>query len=130
MSALLVPSCGAWLGASTPSNDGRSTTPSGWPSTRPWPERARHPCTSTSATPTPFPTADEIALSERPGKQRSLLFYNWKPSTTLTWRRGRRRGADDTIAAVAASISRYPHRLFLAIYHEPENDELRRRVRA
>ena len=51
---------------------------------------------------TTFPTADEIGMSQRPGRQRSLLFYNWKPSTSLTWREIANGGADENIRMVVA----------------------------
>jgi hypothetical protein len=123
VSDILEPSCGAWLGASTPSKDGTFDYAVGLaeyeavagnePDIQHFYKRDGEP----------FPTADEIALSERPGKQRSLLFYNWKPSTDLTWRQVADGQADDNIATVAASMSEYAHHMFLAIYHEPENDE-------
>ncbi|MBI5089120.1 MAG: hypothetical protein HZB15_09765 [Actinobacteria bacterium] len=123
ISELLVPSCGAWFGASTPSSDGRydyevgldeyldvvSTTPD-----------ILHFYHTNAAT---FPTASELAMSERDGEQVSLLFYNWKPSTSLTWREIADGGADDNIEVVARGLSRYPGRLFLTIHHEPENDQ-------
>ncbi len=69
-----------------------------------------------------FPTAAELEMSERPGKQRSLLMYNWKPSTQATWREIAQGGADSEIATVAESLKTYPHKLFLNIYHEPEDN--------
>jgi beta-mannanase len=69
-----------------------------------------------------FPTASDIALSERPGKQRSLLLINWKPSTSLTWRQIADGGADAAIATVASGLKAYDHRLFVTVWHEPEND--------
>ena len=70
-----------------------------------------------------FPTADEIAMSERDGEQASLLLYNWKPSPTLTWREIADGGADESIRSVAAGLQRYPKRLFLTVHHEPENEQ-------
>jgi hypothetical protein len=123
VSALLVPSCGSWLGASTPSKADRldyvaglveyETVARDQPDIQHFYKRDRDA----------FPTELEVSLSERPGQQRSLLFYNWKPSTSLTWAEVAHGAADSNIDTVAASISRYPHRLFLAIHHEPENDE-------
>ena len=123
VSDLLVPSCGAWFGASTPSLDGTYNYPVGLGEY----ERA--------AQNTPdilhfykrgaslFPTTAELKQSERPGRQRSLLMYNWKPSSELTWRQIADGAADTTIDQVAAGLNAYPHRFFLAIHHEPENDE-------
>jgi len=69
-----------------------------------------------------FPTSAEIASAERPGLQRSLLFYNWKPSSRYTWRQTADGAADAEIATIAAGIKAYPHKLFLTIYHEPEDN--------
>jgi hypothetical protein len=123
VSELLVPSCGAWLGASTPSRDGTFNYEVGLaefeavvgdePDIQHFYKRDGEQ----------FPTDVEISLAERPGKQRSILFYNWKPSTTLTWRQVADGGADANIDTVAASIAKYPHHMFLTIFHEPENDE-------
>lgn len=123
VSDLLVPSCGAWFGASTPSLDGTYNYPVGLGEY----ERA--------AQNTPdilhfykrgakqFPTTAEVKQSEQPGRQRSLLMYNWKPSSDLTWRQIANGAADAIIDQVGLGLNAYPHRFFLAIHHEPENDE-------
>jgi hypothetical protein len=123
VSPILVPSCGAWLGASTPSADGRFDYEVGLREYEVVAKRAPDIQHFYKRGASPFPTPAEVALSERPGQTRSLLFYNWKPSTTLTWRQVADGGADVDIATVATSIAAYPHPLFLAVYHEPENDE-------
>jgi len=69
-----------------------------------------------------FPNAQEVAMSQRPGKQRSLLFYNWKPNAGMSWSQIANGGADDEIATVANGLKKYNHKLFLTIWHEPEND--------
>ena len=79
-----------------------STTPSAWPSTKRSPANTPDILHFYKRDGEPFPTDDEIALAERPGKQRSLLFYNWKPSTTLTWRQVADGGADADIDRVAS----------------------------
>ncbi len=61
-------------------------------------------------------------MSQRPGLQRSLLLYNWKPSSRYTWRQAADGAADAEIATIAASIKAYPRKLFLTIYHEPEDN--------
>ncbi|MGE0141368.1 MAG: glycosyl hydrolase [Ilumatobacteraceae bacterium] len=119
---ILVPTCGAWLGASTPSADGTFDYETGLqeyeavvgdsPDIQHFYKRGG----------AAFPTPAEIALAERPGTARSILFYNWKPSVDHTWREIADGAADDNIAAVAASIAAYPHHLFLAVQHEPEDD--------
>ncbi len=122
VSALLVPSCGAWLGSSTPSNDGKFDYSVGlaeYAAVAQNPPDILHFYKRNAEV---FPNSSEIALSERSGRQRALLLYNWKPSTTLTWRQIANGRADDAIASVAANIKAYPRRFFLALYHEPEND--------
>jgi hypothetical protein len=123
VSELLVPSCGAWFGASTPSSDGRydyetglveyervvGTTPD-----------ILHFYETNAAT---FPSDAEVAMTRRSGRQDSLLYYNWKPSTSLTWREVADGGADGNIEVVARNLKRYPGKLFLTIHHEPENDQ-------
>lgn len=119
---LLVPTCGAWFGVSSPSSDGA------FDYTRGFAEYA-----TVVAEPPDilrfyqrddevFPDAEHRALAERDGEPRSLLHFSWKPSTTLTWREIADGGAEASIDAVAASLSAYPHRMFLTIHHEPEND--------
>ena len=68
-----------------------------------------------------FPSKSEIAVAERPGKQRSLLLYNWKPAGNLTWRQVANGAADNQIATMANGLKKYPHKVFLNIYHEPED---------
>lgn len=121
VSPILVPSCGAWLGSSTPGRDGAGVDVG----------LAQYEAVAQN---TPdilhyyktgsvrFPTSLEQSLAERPGKQRSLLLYNWKPSSSHTWRQIADGQADANIAAVAAGLKAYPHKLFLNIYHEPEDN--------
>lgn len=119
----LVPSCGAWVGASTPSADGTFDYAVGLDEYEAVAGQHTDIQHFYKRGDDLFPTAEEIALSERPGLARSLLFYNWKPSTQLTWREVADGAADATIATVAASLKTYPHHFFLTVYHEPENDE-------
>jgi len=122
VSSLLVPSCGAWLGASTASKDGTYDYSQGLLEYEAVAQNTPdiiHFYKRNAAT---FPTSDEIAQSQRTGKQRSLLFYNWKPSATLTWREIANGGADAALTTVANGIKQYPHKLFLTIWHEPEDD--------
>jgi beta-mannanase len=71
-----------------------------------------------------FPTSDEVAMAREPGRNR-VLFINWKPSTSKSWKAV---GAGDaTVDAQIDKLSAYiektfPQRFFLSIYHEPEND--------
>jgi hypothetical protein len=119
----LVPTCGAWLGASTPSLDGKYDYTVGlgeYEAVAQHTPAILHYYKRGAMT---FPRADEIAAAERPGQPRSNLFYNWKPSTTLTWAQVAGGGADAAIDQVAAGLKAYPHPVFLTIFHEPENDE-------
>jgi len=122
VSELLVPSCGAWFGASTPSADGRYDYRLGLDEyeslARNTPDILRFYHRGAG----PIPTDEETSLSERPGQQRSLLFLSWKPDPTMTWRQIADGEADASIKSVAQGLRSYPHRLFLTIHHEPEND--------
>ncbi|MCU1360781.1 MAG: hypothetical protein JWN99_2070 [Ilumatobacteraceae bacterium] len=123
VSSLLVPSCGAWLGATTPSADGSFDYAAGLAQYEGVAHNTPDILHFYQRGDDTFPTSDQIAMSQRPGKQRSLLFYNWKPSPDLSWRQIADGAADQQIATTARRLAAYPHRLFLAIYHEPENDQ-------
>jgi len=125
VSALLVPSCGAWLGASTAPKSGDLDSDGYLRGLGEYEAIAQntpdilHFYKNGSQS---FPTSAERAMSERPGHARSLLLYNWKPSQSLSWRQIADGGADDAIQVVARGLKAYPHKLFLTIWHEPEND--------
>ena len=69
-----------------------------------------------------FPTADERAVAENPSNPH-LLLLNWKPATDMTWADVADGRADSRIDREADYIkSTFPHRFFLTIWHEPEND--------
>jgi hypothetical protein len=69
-----------------------------------------------------FPTATERKIALQRGANR-LLLLNWKPSTTLSWRKVAQGYADARIDRLAKYIrSTFRHRFFLTIWHEPEND--------
>jgi hypothetical protein len=125
VTAMLVPTCGAWLGASTVAKGGDRTSEGYAEGLNQYesivgnvPDILHFYKTGAQV----FPNSAEIAMSTRPGKQRSLLFYNWKPSTSITWRDIANGGADKEIQTVANGLKKYPHKLFLTIWHEPEND--------
>ncbi len=122
VSALLVPSCGVWFGASTASRDGSYDYVTGLAEYEAVAQNTPDILHFYKTGGVKFPTAKEISMAERPGKQRSLLLYNWKPSKTVTWRQIAQGAVDADIATVAASLKTYPHRLFLDIYHEPEDN--------
>jgi len=125
VSAKLVPSCGAWLGASTAAKSGKLSGSDYVIGLNEYEAVAQN---------TPdilhfykngaqkFPTSTEIGMAERTGKQRSILYYNWKPGSGLTWRAVANGAADSAIQTVAASVKKYPHKLFMTVEHEPEAD--------
>ncbi|MCU1362073.1 MAG: hypothetical protein JWN99_3362 [Ilumatobacteraceae bacterium] len=125
VSAILVPGCGAWLGASTAPKSG-ALDGAGYTKGLAEYEAVAgntpdilHFYKTGAMT---FPTSQEIAMATRPGVQRSLLSYNWKPSTSMSWADIAAGGADSAIDTVAAGLKKYPHKVFLTIWHEPEND--------
>jgi beta-mannanase len=122
VSSLLVPSCGAWFGASTPSRNGSYDYTAGLVEYEAVAQNTPDILHFYKTGNVKFPNAEEIRASERAGNQRSLLFYNWKPSTQITWRDIANGGADANIATVATGLKAYPHKLFLTIYHEPEDN--------
>jgi len=122
VSDLLVPDCGAWFGASTPSFDGRYDYTRGLeeyerivgvqPAVLHFYQRGSDP----------FPTPEHRALANRPGRPPSILYFNWKPAPDLTWRQIADGEADRAISSVARRLGEHPDRMFLTIQHEPEND--------
>lgn len=122
VSEILVPQCGAWLGASTPSLDGSFDYTKGLKEYEAVSGNEPDILHFYQRGADPFPTRKQLALSERPNAQRAILSYSWKPAPELTWREIADGEADAVIASVAFSLVNYPHRFFLAIHHEPEND--------
>ncbi|MGE0000122.1 MAG: hypothetical protein AB7U39_24645, partial [Ilumatobacteraceae bacterium] len=124
VSSLLVPSCGAWLGATTAARSGAKNTADyaigldEYEAVSGNVPDILHFYRSGAAK---FPSQAEINMANRPGKQRSILFYNWKP-TSGAWSDVPKGSADSAIATVATSLKAYPHKLFLTVWHEPEND--------
>jgi hypothetical protein len=124
VNALLVPSCGAWLGVAPGALDfsrTRTEQLATFESTAGRKSDVMHVYHTNSQL---FPTADEVALAREPGRNR-LLFVNWKPSTSLSWKAvgAGDAGVDAEIDKLSAYIKKtFPQRFFLSIYHEPEND--------
>lgn len=121
VSPKLVPACGRWWGVapaaltSTP----RDTALTAFESTIGRRADIHHAYHRDG---TVFPTAVERQLADDPAGKR-LLFINWKPSTTHTWREIAEGRVDERLAALAAHInSTFADRFFLSIWHEPEND--------
>ena len=120
MTRLWCPTCGAWLGSSTPSANGSGLR------TRPGRVRGRRQNVPDIVhfykTGGSVPVEGRDRLSARPGKPRSLLLINWKPSTGVSWRADRRRRRRRRDRQRRQGLKAYPHKLFLTIQHEPEND--------
>ena len=71
-----------------------------------------------------FPTSNEIALTQEPGKHH-MLVLNWKPDVGKTWKQVAAGAVDAQIAREAAYLKTHFHKRFwLVIHHEPE-DEVR-----
>jgi hypothetical protein len=71
-----------------------------------------------------FPTKQEIALANQPGKER-LLFFNYKPEAGHTWREVGRGATNAEIDRLAAHIkANFTKPFFFTVHHEPE-DEVR-----
>ena len=122
VSGLLVPSCGIWFGASTPSRSNGYDYERGLTEYEAVAQNTPDILHFYKSGPVKFPTASEVAMTRRPSTQRSLLLYNWKPSSKYTWRQVADGAADAEIATIAAGIKAFPNKLFLNIYHEPEDN--------
>lgn len=120
VSSILVPSCGVWLGSSTPSRSSGGVG-EGLAQYEQVAENTPDILHFYKTGAKKFPTSTERSLAERPGKQRSLMLFNWKPKD-VTWREAAAGRADDQIATVAAGLKAYPHKVFLNIFHEPEDN--------
>ncbi len=122
VSSLLVPVCGAWLGSTTPSANGGFDMLQGLAEyeavAKNVPDIIHVYKTGGGA----FPSRGDIAVAERPGKPRSILLINWKPSASNSWAATASGASDAEIESVAKGIKAYPHKIFLTIQHEPEND--------
>ncbi len=122
VSDLLVPECGAWFGASTPSADGTYDYVRGLDEYEAVAQNEPDVLHLYQRGAGAFPTNEHKALAERPGHQRSLLYFSWKPAPALTWRQIADGEVDEVIAEVALGLVDYPHTMFLTVHHEPENE--------
>jgi hypothetical protein len=122
VSAILVPSCGAWLGSSVPDSSGGYDFMRGIAEyeavAQNEPDIVHVYKTGGGA----FPSRGDREVSERPGHQRSILLINWKPSTSVSWSQIANGAADANIESAAEGMKRYPYKFFLNIWHEPENE--------
>lgn len=123
VSALLVPSCGAWWGI-TP---GAFTPAQGKKALTEFEDKIGRPVDIYHAyhrSPQLFPTKEEIGIASRPGKQR-LLYLSWKPEMGHTWAEvaAGAHEVDKQIDNLAGYINNnFTKPFFLAIHHEPENE--------
>jgi hypothetical protein len=123
VSAILVPSCGRWLGAAPQARSAvrRPDALANFEQRLGAPVDIMHTYHSGNQL---FPTADEAAMAREPGRNRHLLI-NWKPSGK--WADVAAGQSDAQIDRLAAHItSTFPGKFFLAIYHEPENNVIER----
>lgn len=124
VSDLLVPSVGAWFGGECPDVDGTPTNIAGL--------NLFEGVTGNSIDICHFyrvgawsgvPSSSELQIAERAGKPRAILLYNWKVSgKPQNWAAVAAGTHDARIDTAAQGIKSYPHKVFLAIQHEPEND--------
>ena len=125
VSALLVPSCGAWFGvAANPL--GSESWDQALPAFESTIGRTVDIAHYYNSSPKLFPTADMIKRAREPGKKRMLLL-NWKPEMGRTW--AQVAAGDPTVDAAIDAEAKYlkstfPEKFFLGIHHEPE-DEVR-----
>lgn len=121
--AKLVPTCGVLWGAATGGHSGTSTASSlgAFEQETGRTQTVFH--TYHRGTGTVFPTAEEIALADDTAHPR-ILFTNWKPAEA-SWAAiaAGDPKIDGFLDRVATNIkAKFPHRFFLTIHHEPEND--------
>jgi Carbohydrate binding domain len=121
ISAILVPSCGAWFGVGVNPLGGES-----------WGQALTNFEATTGRTAaivhwyhgatSLFPSASEIAEARQTGHRR-LLLINWRPSGGHTWAQVANGAVDSVIDKEAAYVkSHFTERFFLSIEAEPENN--------
>ncbi len=123
VSAILVPSCGAWLGVAPAA----LTTVPRDVALADFESRLGHAVDIAHTYHVGgelFPNATEIGWATDPVNPRMLLI-NWKPELGRSWAQVAAGDAtvDAGIDAEAAYIkAHFPYKFFLAIHHEPENE--------
>ena len=121
---LLVPSCGAWLGAAPGAHDfskSRAQQLTEYEAASGRKVDVMHVYHTDGQL---FPTADELRMAREPGRNR-VMFLNWKPSSGKSWAAvaAGDPAVDATIDRFSAHIKQtFSERFFLSIFHEPEND--------
>ncbi|WP_432949195.1 hypothetical protein ACQPXM_15770 [Kribbella sp. CA-253562] len=123
VSALLVPSCGAWFGAAA-NPLGSETWDQALSAFETTVNRTVDIAHYYNSSPKLFPTAEMIKRAREPGKKRMLLL-NWKPEMGRTWAQVAAGDpeVDKAIDAEAQYLkSTFPEKFFLGIHHEPEEE--------
>jgi beta-mannanase len=121
VSALLVSSCGDWLGIA-PQTYSHDAGPAALTYDEDFTGSSYSLVHEYQANGTLFPTSSDISMAQQSGHNR-VLMENWKPDTTQTWAQVAAGGADARIDAEAAYLkSSFDLPFFLTIWHEPEND--------
>ncbi len=65
-------------------------------------------------------SADDVALATRAN---TILFTNWKPASLWSQADGTNAGVNAAVDKMAASVKALGnHKIFMTLYHEPEND--------
>jgi hypothetical protein len=123
VSAILVPSCGVWWGATANplATESWDTALGNLESQMGRPFDIAH---YYNASPKLFPTAAMIARAREPGKNRILLL-NWKPEMGRTWAQVAAGDAvvDKAIDDQAAYLKKnFTEKFFLVVHHEPEDE--------
>jgi hypothetical protein len=123
VSALLVPSCGAWFGAAA-NPLGSESWDAALPAFESTIGRTVDIAHYYNSSPKVFPSADMIKRAREPGKKRILLL-NWKPEMGRTW--AQVAAGDPAVDAAIDAEAKYlkttfPEKFFLGIHHEPEDD--------
>ncbi|MGH3490657.1 MAG: glycoside hydrolase family 26 protein [Actinopolymorphaceae bacterium] len=117
----LVPTCGAWWGVAANPFDGES-----WHEALTDYERQIDRTVNIAhfyhRAGDLFPTSQEVALADEPGKER-LLLINYKPQAGHSWAEVARGATNDELDRLAAHIKRtFDRPFFFVVHHEPEND--------
>ncbi|MFL6139361.1 MAG: carbohydrate binding domain-containing protein [Frankiaceae bacterium] len=121
VSAILVPSCGAWWGVAPNPLSGETWDQAlvNFESTMGRTVGIAHYYHRGTQL---FPSAKEIARAREPGKRR-LLLENWRPENGYSWAQVANGAVDGLIDQEAAYVkANFSERFFLAIHGEPEDE--------
>ena len=121
VSAILVPSCGAWFGVGVNPLHGESYDQAltEFENTTQRTAAIIHYYHGASSL---FPSSSEIARARQTGHRRILL-ENWRPQGSHTWAQVANGAIDALIDKEAAYLkANFPERFFLSIEAEPENN--------